>query len=152
MGAYSFINVSANITGPGGNIAIGSSAGAAKEGISTAFDEDKVGTITGADGSIMHSLHAGMTGTVHVRLLKTSPANAALNQMFNFQRATAGNTGQNTIVVTDVVRGDVVTGRAMAFIKHPDNSWAEEGNTVEWTFRGIVNETLGLGQADLTLP
>jgi len=152
MSAYSFLNVQASLVGPGITAQIGSSAGSAKEGISTAFDEDKVTVTTGADGSIMTSLRASMTGRIHIRLLKTSPINATLSQAFNFQRVSAANTGQNTIRVVDKARGDVVTGRQMAFVKHPDNVWAEEGNTLEWVFQGIVNEVLGAGIPDVTTP
>lgn len=161
MGAYSFLNVQATITGPGinalvtgttGAAAIGSSAGAAKEGISTAFDEDKIHVETGADGAIMTSLHAGMTGKITVRLLKTSPMNAVLNQAYNYQRQSSANTGINIIRVVDKVRGDVVRGVQMGFLKHPDNAWSEDGNTLDWVFQGIVRETLGIGIPDLTNP
>ena len=87
MAAYSVTNVQASISGPGGTASIGYGAGNAEEGISSAMDEDKVGTVTGADGSLMHSLHASNTGTITVRLLKTSPVNATLDAMYNFQRA-----------------------------------------------------------------
>lgn len=152
MSAYSFLNVQATIVGPGLNAQIGSSAGSGKDGISTDFDEDKTTVTTGADGSIMTSLRASMTGKIIVRLLKTSPINAVLNQGFNFQRTTAANWGQNTIRVVDKARGDVLTGRSMSFVRHAPNAWAEEGNTLEWTFTGIVNEVLGAGIPDVNTP
>jgi hypothetical protein len=152
MSAYSFLNIQASIVGPGLATQIGSSSGAAKEGLSTAFDEDKTTVTTGADGSIMTSLKAGMTGTITVRLMKTSPINSVLSNAFNFQRASAANWGGNTIRVVDKARGDVVTGRQMSFVKYADNVWAEEGNVLEWTFRGVVNEVLGAGIPDVTTP
>ena len=152
MSTYSFLNIQATIIGPGLTAAIGSSSGAAKDGLSTGFDEDKTSVTTGADGSIMTSLRASQTGRITVRLLKTSPLNAVLNAAFNFQRVSAANTGQNNLRIVDKARGDVVTGRQMSFVKHPDNVWSEEGNILEWTFIGIVNETLGAGTPDLTNP
>lgn len=152
MGTYSFLDVQANINGPGLSAQIGSSAGSAKEGISTAFEEDKATVTTGADGAIMTSLRASMTGEIVIRLLKTSPINAVLNQAFNSQRLNAANWGVNSIRVVDKLRGDVVTGRQMSFMKHPENAWAEEGNTLEWHFKGIVNEVLGAGIPDVTTP
>jgi hypothetical protein len=152
MSAYSFLNVAAAIAGPGLVAQIGSSAGAAKEGISTGFDEDKTTITTGADGSIMTSLRATMTGRITVRLLKVSPINAILSQAYNFQRVNVLNWGQNSITVTDTARGDVVTGRQMAFIKFPDNGWAEDGNTLDWVFQGIINEILGVGIPDVNTP
>lgn len=151
MSAYSFINVYASLIGPGVSIQIGSSAGAAKEGISRTFDEDKNTTTTGADGTTMNSLHAGQTGIITVRLLKTSPINSALSQSYNFQRQSAANWGQNVIRVADKARGDVLTGRSLAYVKLPDNEWSEDGNILAWQFRGILNELLGAGIPDLTL-
>lgn len=152
MSAYSFLSVQASIVGPGLNAQIGSSSGAAKEGLSAEMDEDKIAVTTGADGSIMTSLKASQTGRIVVRLLKTSPINATLMAAFNFQRQNAANTGQNSIRVVDKARGDVVTGRQMGFLRMPNNTWGEEGNVIEWTFVGIVNEVLGAGIPDLTTP
>jgi hypothetical protein len=152
MGAYSFLSVQASILGPGLNAQIGSSAGSAKEGISVEMEEDKTTVTTGADGSIMTSLRASMTGRVIVRLLKTSPINAVLMNGLNFQRISAANWGQNVIVVSDTARGDVVSGRQMSFVRFPNNSWAEEGNVIEWSYVGIVNEWMGAGIPDLTNP
>lgn len=152
MSTYSFLSVQANINGPGLVAQIGSSAGAAKEGISTEFDEDKTTVTTGADGAIMTSLRASMTGRVIVRLLKTSPWNNVLTNAFNFQRTSPINWGQNNVLVVDKARGDVVTGRQMSFLRMPSNSWAEDGNTLEWALVGIVNEILGIGLPDINNP
>lgn len=152
MSTYSFLNVQASVVGPGLNAQIGSTSGAAKEGLSAEFDEDKAAITTGADGTIMTSLKASMTGRVVVRLLKTSPINAILMAAFNFQRVSAANFGQNTVRVVDKARGDVVSGRQMAFLRAPNNTWSEEGNVLEWTFVGIVNEVLGAGVPDITNP
>jgi Protein of unknown function (DUF3277) len=151
MAAYSFTNVQASISGPGGSASVGYGAGAAEEGISSAMEGDKVGTVAGADGQLMHSLHASNVGTITVRLLKTSPVNATLDAMYNFQRSSAANTGQNTLRVTDVQRGDVLNGSQMAFVKRPDLTWAMDGGTNEWVFRGNVIESLGAGIPDVNI-
>lgn len=149
MSAYSFINVQASIVGPGIVAQIGSSAGSGKDGISTSFDQDKGSVVTGADGQIMTSLHAAQTGKMTIRLLKTSPINALLSAAYALQRSSAALWGLNTILVVDKVRGDVAVGRQMQFVKFPDNSWAEEGNIIEWVFQGIINENLGPGLTDV---
>lgn len=143
MGAYSFLDVQATIVGPGGSFGLGSGAGAAEEGITTAMAEDKNTVTTGADGTIMHSLHGGKTGTVTVRLLKTSPTNAKLNQMYNLQTISAAAHGLNTIVIQNPVNGDVITCTQCAFKKHPDQVQAKVGNTNEWVFDGIIDTSLG---------
>lgn len=151
MSTYSFLSVQAALVGPGANFSIGSDAGAADEGISTAMVDEKDTTTPGAGGDLMHSLHASSVGTITVRLLKTSPVNAQLQAAYNFQTASASRHGVNTLIVTDVDRGDVVTGTQMGFVKQPDNAWAKDGNTIEWVFRGKVQEVLGIGIPDANL-
>lgn len=149
MSTYSFLNIQAALVGPGGSFPLGSGVGAAEEGITSAMSEEKNTATAGADGEIMHSLHASNLGRLTVRLLKTSPVNAQLSTLYNFQRSTPSLWGQNIITVTDAVRGDVVTGTTMAFVKHPDISWAKDGNTVEWEFVGKLIEQLGSGIPDV---
>jgi hypothetical protein len=144
MGAYSFLDVNATIIGPGLAAQIGNGAGSAADGsIATAFDEDKTKTDTGSDGSLMHSLRATQTGIITVKLLKVSPINSVLSSAYAFQRQSTGNWGINVIRITNKVSGDVATGNQMAFVKYPENEWAENGNMLSWTFRGIVTELLG---------
>ncbi len=147
MGTYSFLNVSASITGPGISASIGAGAANAKNSVSVVFDEDKTKTDTGSDGSLMQSLRATQTGTLKFRFQKTSPINAVLSAAYAFQRQSSANWGQNIIRITDKVRGDVVRGLQISFVKFPDNEWNEDGNEIEWNFRGIVTESLGSGGA-----
>ena len=49
MATYSFLNVAASITGPGGSFQMGSGAGSAEEGIEITHSDKNVQTI-GADG------------------------------------------------------------------------------------------------------
>lgn len=146
MSTYSFLDVTAAISGPGGNFQLGSSSGAAEEGISVAMAEDKNTMTLGADGSGMHSLHAAKSGTVTVRLLKTSQVNGQLAEMYGFQTKSSANHGQNTITIRDVARGDTITCQQCAFKKFPDLTFAKDGGTVEWTFDAIViDQQLGSG-------
>jgi hypothetical protein len=140
------------ISGPGGTIALGAGAGVDKGGVTTAYDEDKQTTTTGADGAVLQNLHPGQTGTITVRLLKTSPSNALLSNLYNFQRASSANWAQNVMQGADAVRGDTINGVSMGFVKFPDVTWAEDGAALEWQFRGILREQLGSGSADLSLP
>jgi len=158
MTAYSFLDVQASIIGPGlnatigstpGSSQVGSSAGVAKEGITVEYDDPKSTVITAADGTIMTNLHATQTGKVTIRLIKTSPINAVLSQGYAAQRSSAANWAQNTITVTDVVSGDVAGGTNLAYEKFPSDTWAEDGNILEWVFIGIVNNNLGPGAATI---
>jgi hypothetical protein len=150
MSTYSFLNVKATINGPGGAFTIGGdAAGASDEGVTAEYDEDKDTLTAGADGDIMHSLHASKAGKMTVRLLKTSPVNAQLSQLYAFQTSSSANHGQNTITVADVARGDLVSGRKMAFTKHAGVTWAKDGNFNEWVFSGIVDFVLGAGVPDV---
>jgi len=134
MPAYSFLDCTATIDGEGGNFSI--REGAANEGISIEAASDQNVMTVGADGSAMHSLSAASACTVTLRLLKTSPVNAQLMAMFNYQAASASRWGTNTITVEDPARGDLVTVTGAAFKKPPALTYASEGGTVEWTFDG----------------
>lgn len=146
MGTYSFQNVSASITGPGGAFSLGYGSDNAEEGISVDMFEDKNTMMVGADGGVMHSMHAGRAGTITVRLLKTSPVNKQLNDLYRFQTSSPANHGQNVIRVTDTVRGDIVTGQKAAFRRLPANAFSKNGNIMEWVFDvGAIDEILGNG-------
>ena len=82
---YSFLDVQAAISGPGGNFPLaGDESGNSEEGITIEPTGDKNIMTVGADGSVMHSLKGDRSGTVTVRLLKTSTINAALQALYNF--------------------------------------------------------------------
>jgi hypothetical protein len=146
---WAFQDVVATLNGPGGVITLGQGAGVATEGMTVSYTEEKDTVVTGADGSIQHSLRAGQTGRISVRLQRTSPTNRLLSQLYNFQRQFSPNWGQNTIAVSNVATGDQQVGAFMAFVKHPDIQYATEGGMVEWEFVGIVESDLGAGVAGL---
>lgn len=136
-GSYSFFDVQAAISGPGGSFSL--KGGNAAEGITLTRAEDKDTMTIGADGSVMHSHHVGKACTVTIRLLKTSPVNAQLREMLNYQDNGSVNWGKNVITIKNIVSGDdeVITGAA--FAGPPENVWATEGNILEWTLNGAKN-------------
>lgn len=149
MAAYSFQDCAASITGPGGSFQLGSGSGNAEEGITVAMVEAKNTMTIGADGSVMHSLHAGKGGTLTLTLLKTSPVNAQLSELYNFQTKSSATHGQNTITIRDIARGDTITSQLCAFQKHPDVTYAKEGGTMQWIFdAGVVDHMIGTGTPD----
>lgn len=146
MAAYSFLDVQANIVGPNGVLVLGNGAGAAEEGISYQMAEEKNTLITGADGSPMHSLHAGKPGIITVRLLKTSPYNKSLQNLYLPQSLSSALWGQNTITISETYRGDLVIGRLCAFKKTPDNAYAKDAGILEWSWDvGYLDVLLGDG-------
>ena len=138
MNTYSFLDVVATIVGPGGSISIGSGAGVAEEGISIEFADDLDTMLIGADGKGQHGLSANRSGTITVRLLKTSPVNQQLMAMAEFQSASASTHGQNTLVVTDVSRNDVVTAKQVAFARRPSLQFAKDPGLNEWRFNAVA--------------
>ena len=144
--SYSFENVTATIVGPNGAFPLGYGAGTAEEGITIEFTEDR-GTMTiGSDGSGMHSLHAGKSGRMTVRLLKNSPTNSLLQSMYDADCSDGSQYGQNTIVVSWLTQGDVTTGRGCGFARFPTNSYGKTGNMLDWTFNCIqIDPLLGAG-------
>lgn len=146
MAAYSFLDVSATIVGPGGAFALGTGAGASEEGIDIDMVENKNTMTIGADGEGMHSLHASNAGKVKVMLLKTSTTNALLSLLYNLQSSNSSLWGQNVIVVTNVQSGDVITLSGCAFDRQTPLKYAKEAGTNTWSFDVItVDELLGTG-------
>lgn len=144
MSTYSFLDVQATLVGPSGSLNLGNGAAIADEGISIDPAGDKSTMMIGADGEGMHSLHADKSGTVTVRLLKTSPTNAKLMAMFDMQTTSSALHGLNLITVTNPVSGDVTTARNCAFKKRPPIKYAKDGDIIEWTFDAIkIDSILG---------
>jgi hypothetical protein len=144
---YSFLNVSATISGPGAaGLNLGAGAANSEEGITIEAVEDKNVMTIGADGQGQHSLIASDACKVTVRLLKTSPVNAALMQLYELQSASSALWGQNVITIVDNGRGDLTTVQAAAFNKKPTITYAKEGGMNEWIFDAIKATTvLGAG-------
>lgn len=144
MATYSFQGVSATLVGPTGSIDLGAGSANSDEGITVSFGEAKNTMTTGADGEVMHSLHAGKSGTVTVNLLKTSPTNKKLNLAYNAQSLSSALWGNNVIVIRNKNSGDIITARTCAFQKHPDSVYAKAGNTNAWVFdAGKIDPLLG---------
>ena len=135
---YSFLDTSLSIIGPGVSASIGGSGtGDSEEGFSIEYAEDKDTMTIGADGSGMHSLHAGQSGMIVVRLLKTSTVNQILQYAYDFQRLSSSNWGQNTMVWRNSVVGDYGSGIGASFRKFPNLNYAKEGGTQEWGFNVV---------------
>lgn len=145
---YSFLNVVATIAGPGAEaIDLGAGAANSEEGIVIEAIEDKNVMTIGADGQGQHSLVASDACKVTVKLLKTSPVNAALMLMYDIQTASSALWGQNVITIVDSARGDLTTIQSAAFNKKPTLTYAKEAGVNEWVFDAIkANTVLGSGQ------
>jgi hypothetical protein len=144
MPAYSFQDTVATLTGPTGSVNLAQGAGASDEGISFEMTGDKNTMVTGADGSVQHSLHAEKSGRVIVRLLKVSPQNAILQAMYDAQTASAALHGQNLIFCQQKSSGDATTARFCAFKKKPALAYQKEANIMEWEFdAGFIDSVLG---------
>ncbi|HBA3651371.1 TPA: DUF3277 family protein [Escherichia coli] len=144
MATYSFMDVSASLTGVTGSIDLGYGSANSEEGITIAMSGPKNTMTIGADGEPMHSLHADKSGTITVNLLKTSPTNKKLSLAYNAQSQSSGTWGNNVIVIRNSVSGDITTARSVAFQKQPDNANAKDGNTMAWVFDcGKIDQVLG---------
>lgn len=144
MSTYAFQDVQATLVGPTGVINLGYGAAVAEEGISIEMAGDKNTMMIGADGEGMHSLHADKSGTVTVRLLKTSPQNAKLSAMYDAQTISSALHGKNVITITNPVSGDVTTAISCAFKKKPALNYKKDGDIIEWAFDAIkIDSVLG---------
>lgn len=144
MATYSFLDVTASLTGPTGIIDLGQGSANAEEGITQTMGGNKNTMTIGADGEGMHSLHADKSGTITVTLLKTSPVNKKLSLAYNAQSQSSTTWGKNIIVIRNTASGDISTARECAFQKQPDFNNAKEGGTVAWVFDCIkIDQLLG---------
>ncbi|AOJ93094.1 MULTISPECIES: phage structural protein [Burkholderia cepacia complex] len=144
MATYSFQDVTATIVGPGGAFSLGYGSANAEEGITIAQAGDKNTMTVGADGEVMHSLHADKSGQVTIRLLKTSPVNQKLMALYDAQSLDSRLWGKNLITVTQSVSGDVTTARSCAFKKKPDIGYKKDGDVIEWVFDAAkIDSVLG---------
>lgn len=149
MPTYSFLDVHAALTGPGGSVSLSEGDGVAAEGISIEPVEDKDIMTVGSDGGIMHSLVGSRAAIATVRLFKTNPLNAVLQNMYNHQTQSSLTHGKNVITVRDVIRGDTTTFEEAAFMGKPNNIYAKEGNILEWRFGGHCDTQLGFGAPEI---
>jgi hypothetical protein len=148
MATYSFLDNMCAISGPNGAFSLGAGTGNTEGGISIVQTEDKNTMTIGADGEGMHSLHAGKSGTITIRLLKTSPTNAQLSSMYALDTAGGASHGKNTITTRDLARGDVITCQQVAFAKYADITYAKDGGEMVWTFHSVkIDYVLGSGLA-----
>jgi hypothetical protein len=138
----------ASIVGPNGHVNLGAGSCNSEGGLTITMVEDKNTMTIGADGCVMHSLHAGKGATITVRLLKTSPTNAPLSIMYANDTVGGATHGQNTISVRDLARNDVIVAKQVAFKKFADITYAKDGGEMVWTFdAGVVDFVLGTGEA-----
>lgn len=149
MKTYSFMDVTGTYAGPGGTFPLGDGSGAAEEGVTIEMVDDK-GTMTvGADGQVMHSLHAGKAATLTLRLLKTSPTNFLLAKAYNIETVSSALFGIGTIVIRNAVSGDIITARQVGFKKSTAVNYAKDGGIQEWQFNcGKVDTILGIGSPE----
>ncbi len=150
MPTYSFLDVHAAMTGPGISASLSDGEGVAPEGISIEPVEDKNVMTVGADGGIMHSLSGAKAVIATIRLLKTNPLNAVLQNAFNYQTQSSLTHGKNVLTVRDVIRGDTTTITEGAFMGKPANSYSKEGNTLEWRIGGQCDTQLGFGAPEIS--
>ena len=139
---YSFQNINGSIAGPGGFVNLANGSAAAEEGITIEMSEDKNTMLIGADGAGQNTLNAGDSCHATCRFLKTSPANAKLQLMYNLQKTSAALWGTNVITFTDSARGDFVSLTGVSFKKQPTIVYDKAGPMLEWAFDAITNNTI----------
>ncbi|WP_066922885.1 phage protein [Methylobacterium sp. CCH5-D2] len=154
MPAYSFLDFTGTLAGPFGSLDLSAqSAAAAEEGIEIDMTEDKSSMIIGAGGAGQHNLHGTRAGRVTIHLLKVSPVNAKLLQLYKLQTTnTAVYHGRNTLTLGNVASGDFYTCLRGAFVKLPKNSYSKSGPALDWMLDFIViDPNLGVNGLDQPL-
>ena len=118
MATYSFQDVTATIVGSG-IVNFGYGSNSAKEGISVTQNEP---------------LKSNKSGTVTIRLMRTSPQNAQLQLMYNAQTLSSSLHGNNVITIRDKGNSEICVCRGCAFQKVADRNYGEEAGIQEWVF------------------
>ena len=134
MSTYSFQDVVAAINIGDGKVINVSPGGVAEEGITFERNEDANTMLVGTEGEVLHCLHSGTSGTVRLRLLKTSGKNGELMNALNEQQAQGAKWGRNLISLEDKARGDKVVATEVAFAGKPVIVFAKIGAIMEWAF------------------
>lgn len=142
MATYSFMDVTASLTGPTGVVDLGYGAAVAKEGITVALANARNTMTVGADGEGMHSLKADKSGTVTVRVLQTSSVNAKLQALYNAQALSSSLWGNNVITIRNKANSETTVCRSCAFQKQGDITYSEEGQMREWVFDCVKIDTV----------
>jgi hypothetical protein len=142
---YSFKDVVASLTGPTGTANLGFGAAVTDEGISIDMAGDKNTMSIGADGNVMHSLHADKSGIITVHCQKVSVTNSILQAMYDAQQVSSSLWGQNVITVREVESGDITTATKCAFKKKPNLNYKKDGDMIDWAFdAGFIDTVLGV--------
>ena len=142
MATYSFMDVTASLTGPTGVVDLGYGAAIAKEGITVSLANSRNTMTVGADGEGMHSLKADKSGTVTVRVLQTSSVNAKLQAIYNAQALSSSLWGNNVITIRNKANSETTVCRSCAFQKQGDITYSEEGQMREWVFDCVKIDTV----------
>lgn len=146
---YSFPDIKCTLVIPAiGTIYLGAGSGYTEGGMTVAMVEDKNTMTVGADGQVMHSLHAGRAGIVTVRLLKTATVNGTLADAYYRTTASGRAHGNGTFRIKDISKesgdGDDIGCYDVAFAKFADVTYAKEGGEMVWTFHcGRIHHILG---------
>jgi len=151
---YSFLDVQATLVAPGFTFDI-KSAGIAAEGIRIAMLGEKDVTTIGADGNGMHTLIASDAANCEVTVLKSGPANAMFNALYNFQKTASANWGNIQITINNPSVGETILLVGGAFLKQADISYAEQATLNIWPFRFIARHDLlgnGLNPRAVIIP
>lgn len=128
--AYSFVDVSATFSCPGGIVRLGNGAAVADEGISVEKAEDYNTMIVGTEGDILQCRHSGTHGTIRIRLLKHSESNG---QLMNIMKSLKGSEwGIGNFSVRNRSNGDSVSAAEVAFTGPPALVFGKIAGMLEW--------------------
>ena len=128
---YSFTDVSCalNFDGIVPYVITGEGVGS----ITVTMSTDKTTHDVSADGSIMVSKIAGNNGTIAISLQQTSYANTLLKLWYNYLlAANATSWANNSLTITNLVTGDVITATGVSPQKRADLPLQAQGQQRVW--------------------
>ena len=143
MSAYSFLDVDAVLVGaPFGHIDLGSGNANSEEGLEWSYDKPRTSKVIGADSNGMIVVNADRSGTIRVRLLETSPANAKLTAAMNAVGFSTSLHGQAVLTIRNRANETMVVASEVSFADVPGDVFGAEPGVKEWVFNAIRIEVM----------
>lgn len=106
------------------------------EAITITHEADAIGTVVGATGDVARFKTNDFRVSIEVRLMQTSPSNAALSAIYLADINAPGGAGVAAFLLTDLNGTTLITCPNCWIKRMPDASWGKEPTERVWMLEG----------------
>jgi hypothetical protein len=96
-------------------------------------EADAFASIVGSDGNVARSKTNDNRATIEIRLMNTSPTNAALSAIYQADKKAPGGAGVGAFLCVDLNGTSLYTGGNAWIRRAPDPVFGREANERVWT-------------------